>query len=180
MEYRQLGHSGLKVSELSLGTGTFGGGTEFFKAWGETNVNEARRLIDISLEAGINLFDTADIYSNGLSEEILGKAVEGKRQDLLISTKTTFRLGKGPNDVGSSRYHIVRAAEASLRRLNTDYIDVYREGYAALFLFLGAGLARPSWVCIFRICHPDRSGRHFLPHRSLVSRPRSGGTAAEI
>jgi aryl-alcohol dehydrogenase-like predicted oxidoreductase len=125
MEYRQLGYSGLKVSELSLGTGTFGGGTEFFKAWGETGVNEAKRLIDICLEAGINLFDTADIYSNGLSEEILGKAVEGKRQDLLISTKTTFRFGKGPNDVGSSRYHIVRAAEASLRRLNTDYIDIY-------------------------------------------------------
>src|ERR1700675_2242859 len=125
MEYRQLGYSGLKVSELSLGTGTFGGGTEFFRAWGETGVDEAKRLIDISLEAGINLFDTADVYSNGLSEEILGKAIEGKRQDLLISTKTTFRLGKGPNDVGSSRYHIVRAAEASLRRLNTDYIDIY-------------------------------------------------------
>ena len=125
MEYRQLGHSGLKVSELSLGTGTFGGGTEFFKAWGETNVNEAKRLIDICLEAGINLFDTADVYSKGLSEEILGKAIEGKRQNLLISTKTTFRFGDGPNDVGSSRYHIVRAAEASLRRLNTDYIDIY-------------------------------------------------------
>ncbi|HWY06238.1 MAG TPA: aldo/keto reductase [Candidatus Acidoferrales bacterium] len=125
MEYRQLGYSGLKVSELSLGTATFGGGTDFFRAWGETDVNEAKRLIDISLEAGINLFDTADVYSNGMSEEILGKAVEGKRQDLLISTKTTFRLGKGPNDVGSSRYHIVRAAEASLRRLNTDYIDIY-------------------------------------------------------
>src|SRR5258708_25774823 len=125
MEYRQLGYSGLKGSELGLGTGHFGGGTEFFKAWGETGVNEAKRLIDICLEAGINLFDTADIYSNGLSEEILGKAVQGKRQNLLISTKTTFRFGDGPNDVGSSRYHIVRAAEASLPRLNTDYIDIY-------------------------------------------------------
>jgi aryl-alcohol dehydrogenase-like predicted oxidoreductase len=91
MDYRQLGYSGLKVSELSFGTGTFGGGTDFFRAWGETDVNEAKRLIDICLEAGINLFDTADIYSNGLSEEILGKAVAGKRQELLISSKTTFR-----------------------------------------------------------------------------------------
>ncbi len=125
MEYRQLGYSGLKVSELSFGTGTFGGGTEFFRAWGETDVNEAKRLISVCLDAGINLFDTADIYSNGLSEEILGKAVAGKRQDLLISTKTTFRLGDGPNDVGSSRYHILKACDASLGRLETDYIDIY-------------------------------------------------------
>ncbi len=125
MEYRQLGHSGLKVSALSLGTGTFGGGNEFFRAWGQTNVDEAKRLIDICLEAGINLFDTADIYSYGLSEEILGKAVQGKRNDLLISTKTTFRFGDGPNDAGSSRYHILKACEASLRRLGTDYIDIY-------------------------------------------------------
>ncbi|HZC22729.1 MAG TPA: aldo/keto reductase [Candidatus Binatia bacterium] len=125
MEYRQLGGSGLKVSVLSFGTGTFGGGNEFFRAWGQTDVEEARRLVDICLDAGINLFDTADVYSNGLSEEILGKAVAGKRHDLLISSKTTFRLGDGPNDVGSSRYHIVRACEASLRRLGTDYIDIY-------------------------------------------------------
>jgi len=125
MEYRQMGHSGLKVSVLSLGTGTFGGGNEFFRAWGQTDVNEAKRLIDICLDAGVNLFDTADIYSYGLSEEILGKAVEGKRNDLLISTKTTFRFGKGPNDAGSSRYHILKSCEASLRRLGTDYIDIY-------------------------------------------------------
>jgi aryl-alcohol dehydrogenase-like predicted oxidoreductase len=125
MDYRQLGHSGLKVSALSFGTGTFGGGTEFFRAWGQTEVEDAKRLVDMCLEAGINLFDTADVYSNGLSEEILGKAVAGKRPNLLISTKTTFRLGDGPNDVGSSRYHIVRACEASLRRLGTDYIDIY-------------------------------------------------------
>jgi aryl-alcohol dehydrogenase-like predicted oxidoreductase len=125
MEYRQLGHSGLMVSELSFGTGTFGGGSEFFRAWGNTSGEEAKRLIDICLEAGLNLFDTADIYSHGLSEEILGKALEGKRQSVLISTKTTFRLGKGPNDVGSSRHHILRACEASLRRLGTDYIDIY-------------------------------------------------------
>jgi aryl-alcohol dehydrogenase-like predicted oxidoreductase len=125
MEYRLLGHSGLKVSALSLGTATFGGGNEFFRAWGQTDVDEAKRLIDICLEAGINLFDTSDIYSYGLSEEILGKAVQGKRNNLLISTKTTFRFGDGPNDAGSSRYHILKACEASLRRLGTDYIDIY-------------------------------------------------------
>jgi aryl-alcohol dehydrogenase-like predicted oxidoreductase len=125
MEYRSLGHSGLKVPVLSFGTGTFGGGNAFFRAWGETDVAEAKRLVGICLDAGVNLFDTADIYSDGLSEEILGKAIEGKRDDVLISTKTTFRLGKGPNDVGSSRYHILRACDASLRRLRTDYIDIY-------------------------------------------------------
>ncbi|MGH9582476.1 MAG: aldo/keto reductase, partial [Bryobacteraceae bacterium] len=125
MEYRQLGHSGLKVSALSFGCGTFGGGTEFFRAWGETDVNEAKKLIDICLEAGVNLFDTADVYSNGLSEEILGKAIEGKRDSLLISTKASFRLGQGPNDIGSSRYHLIRSCEDSLRRLKTDRIDIY-------------------------------------------------------
>ncbi|SPE26419.1 Aldo/keto reductase [Acidobacteriia bacterium SbA2] len=133
MDYRQLGHSGLKVPALGLGTGTFGGGNEFFRAWGQTDVNEAKRLIAICLEAGVNLFDTADVYSNGLSEEILGKAIEGKRREVLISTKTTFRFGDGANDVGSSRYHILSACEASLRRLGTDYIDVYHmHGFDAL------------------------------------------------
>jgi len=125
MNYRQLGCSGLKVSALSFGTGTFGGGSEFFRAWGQTTVDEAQRLIDICVDAGINVFDTADVYSNGLAEEILGKVLAAKRQSLLISTKATFRLGEGPNDVGSSRYHILRACEASLRRLGTDYIDIY-------------------------------------------------------
>src|SRR4030081_3533652 len=108
MENRQLGYSGLKVPVLSYGTGTFGGANEFFKAWGNSDVAEATRLVDICLEAGVNLFDTADIYSNGLSEEILGKAIAGKRDRLLISTKSTFRSGKGPNSVGSSRHHLVR------------------------------------------------------------------------
>jgi len=125
MEYRQLGHSGLKVPVLSFGTGTFGGSNEFFRAWGQTDVSEAKRLVDICLEAGVNLFDTADIYSYGLSEEILGKAIEGKRNEVLISTKTTFRFGKGPNDVGSSRFHIIEACEGSLQRLGTDHIDIY-------------------------------------------------------
>jgi aryl-alcohol dehydrogenase-like predicted oxidoreductase len=133
MEFRTLGRSGLKVPVLSFGTGTFGGGNEFFRAWGASDVAEATRLVDICLEAGVNLFDTADVYSDGLSETILGKAIAGRRSDVLISTKTTFRLGAGPNDVGSSRYHVIRACDASLRRLGTDYIDIYHlHGFDAL------------------------------------------------
>lgn len=124
MEYRQLGASGLNVSVLSFGTATFGGSDEFFKAWGSTQVEEATRLVDLCLEAGINLFDTADVYSQGLSEEILGKAIAGKRDKLLISTKATFTFGKGPNNQGSSRFHLLKQVEGSLRRLNTDYIDI--------------------------------------------------------
>jgi len=125
MEYRQLGNSGLKVSVLSFGAGTFGGGNEFFRAWGETGVEEATRLVDICLDAGVNLFDTANVYSKGLSEEILGKAIAGKRQRLLISSKATFPMGDGPNDLGSSRSHLIRACEDSLRRLGTETIDIY-------------------------------------------------------
>ncbi|GGH12693.1 aldo/keto reductase [Silvibacterium dinghuense] len=125
MEYRLLGHSGLKVSALSFGTGTFGGSTEFFRAWGQTGVSEASRLIDICLDAGINLFDVADVYSDGHAEEVLGEAIKGKRDRLLISTKATYRLGDGINDVGSSRFHILNAVEASLKRLKVDHIDIY-------------------------------------------------------
>lgn len=125
MEYRQLGASGLKVSALSFGAGTFGGGTEFFKAWGESDVKEATRLVDLCIDAGVNLFDTADVYSNGLSEEILGKAIAGKRNQALISTKATFRKGHGPNDVGSSRLHLVESVNGSLKRLGVDHIDIY-------------------------------------------------------
>jgi aryl-alcohol dehydrogenase-like predicted oxidoreductase len=133
MEFRQLGRSGLKVPVLSYGTGTFGGGNEFFRAWGASDVTEATRLVDICLDAGVNLFDTADIYSDGLSETILGKAVAGRREKVLISTKGTFRMGPGPNDLGSSRYHLIEACEASLRRLGTDYIDIYHlHGFDAL------------------------------------------------
>ena len=133
MEFRTLGHSGLKVPVLCYGTGTFGGSNEFFKAWGSSDVAEATKLVDLCLDAGVNLFDTADVYSDGLSETILGKAIAGRRDDVLISTKTTFRLGKGPNDVGSSRYHLIRACEASLKRLGTDYIDIYHlHGFDAL------------------------------------------------
>jgi aryl-alcohol dehydrogenase-like predicted oxidoreductase len=133
MEYRHLGRSGLKVPVLSFGTGTFGGGNDFFRAWGASDVAEATRLVDICLEAGVNLFDTADVYSNGLAEEILGKAIAGRRDQVLVSTKATFRAGSGPNDVGSSRQHLITACEGSLRRLGTDYIDIYHlHGFDAL------------------------------------------------
>jgi len=133
MEFRQLGRSGLKVPVLSLGTGTFGGSNEFFKRWGQTQAEEAGRMVDVCLDHELNLFDTADIYSEGASEEILGKALKGKRQRALISTKATFASGKGPNDQGSSRFHLVRACEASLKRLGTDHIDLYfMHGFDAL------------------------------------------------
>jgi aryl-alcohol dehydrogenase-like predicted oxidoreductase len=133
MEYRLLGRSGLKVPVLCFGVATFGGGTEFFRAWGATDVEEAKRLIGLCVDTGVNFFDTADVYSKGLSEEILGKAIEGKRHDLLISTKATFPMGDGPNDKGSSRYHLINAVEASLKRLGTDYIDIYHlHGFDAL------------------------------------------------
>src|SRR3954463_9933847 len=126
MEYRQLGASGLKVPVLSLGTGTFGGGGELFRAWGATDVAEATRMVDICLDAGLTLFDSADVYSGGMAEEILGRAIQGRRDSVLISTKATFRAGPGPNDVGSSRHHLIRAVDRSLRRLVTDHIDLYQ------------------------------------------------------
>jgi aryl-alcohol dehydrogenase-like predicted oxidoreductase len=133
MEYRQLGYSGLKVPVLSFGTGTFGGGNEFFKAWGSSDVAEATRLVDLCLEAGVNLFDTADVYSHGAAEEILGKAIEGRRNQVLVATKATFSMSEGANDVGSSRYHLIESCEASLRRLGTDHIDIYHmHGFDAI------------------------------------------------
>ncbi len=133
MEYRQLGRSGLKVPVLSYGTGTFGGSNEFFKRWGATDVKEASRLVDICMEAGVNFFDTADIYSSGASEEVLGGAIKGRRDKMLLSTKATFRFGEGENNVGSSRYHLIESCNASLKRLGTDYIDIYfMHGFDAL------------------------------------------------
>jgi aryl-alcohol dehydrogenase-like predicted oxidoreductase len=126
MEFRTLGRSGLKVPLLSLGTATFGAGSETFRAIGNSSVTEATRLVDICLEAGVNMFDTADIYHEGLSEEVLGQAIAGRRDKVLISTKATFKMGAGPNEVGSSRHHLIHACEASLRRLKTDYIDLYQ------------------------------------------------------
>lgn len=125
MEYRRLGHSGLMVPVLSLGTATFGGRSPFFKAWGETQVSEATRLVDVCLEHGLNFFDTANVYSYGLSEEILGQAIKGRRNQLLLSTKASLRFSDEPNALGSSRYHIIEACEASLKRLGVDHIDLY-------------------------------------------------------
>jgi aryl-alcohol dehydrogenase-like predicted oxidoreductase len=133
MEHRRLGGSGFSVPVLSLGTGTFGGRGEFFGAWGSTDVAEATRLVDICLEHGLTLFDSADIYSAGAAEEILGAAIRGRRNNVLISTKATFRAGDDPNAVGSSRFHLIRACEAALRRLDTDHIDLFQlHGFDAL------------------------------------------------
>jgi aryl-alcohol dehydrogenase-like predicted oxidoreductase len=133
MQFRQLGGSGLKVPVLSFGTGTFGGGNKFFDAWGASQSEEATRIVDVCLEAGLNLFDSADIYSDGRAETVLASAIKGRRDAVLISTKATFRSGKSPNDVGSSRFHLVRAVEGSLKRLGTDYIDLFQlHGFDAL------------------------------------------------
>lgn len=126
MEYRRLGASGFTVPVLSFGTGTFGGRGELFAAWGSTDVAEATRLVDICLDAGLTMFDSADIYSGGAAEEILGEAIKGRRNQVIISTKATFRSGAGPNEVGSSRHHLVQACEAALRRLGTDHIDLFQ------------------------------------------------------
>jgi len=133
MEFRQLGRSGLKVPALSLGTATFGGSGEFFERWGKTDIAQATRMVDLCLDAGVNFFDSADVYSGGVSEEILGQAIKGRREKVLISTKSTFPMSAEVNDVGSSRHHIVRACEGSLKRLGTDHIDVYfMHGFDAL------------------------------------------------
>ncbi len=133
MEYRILGGSGLKVPALTFGTGTFGGKGDLFASWGNSEVAEATRLVDVCLEAGLNMFDSADVYSGGRAEEILGAAIAGRRDKVLISTKATFRLGDGPNDVGSSRFHLIRAIEGSLKRLGTDYLDLFQlHGFDAM------------------------------------------------
>ncbi len=126
MEHRLLGGSGLNVPVLSFGTGTFGGNTEFFKAWGASDVSEAKRLVSVCLEAGLNMFDSADVYSGGAAEEILGEAIKGRRHEVLISTKGGFRTSPDANGTGSSRFHLIQAVERSLRRLGTDYIDLYQ------------------------------------------------------
>ena len=127
MEYRQLGSSGLRVSALSFGTGTFGGGdNEVFREFGANELSEAARIVDVCIDAGINLFDTADAYSNGQSEQILGKALGARRDQVLIATKAYFRMGPGENDLGGSREHLIKACDESLSRLGTDYIDLYQ------------------------------------------------------
>ena len=127
MDHRRLGASGFSVPALSFGTGTFGGKGEFFQAWGSTDVKEATRLVDICLDAGLTMFDSADVYSAGAAEEVLGAAIRDRPRDgIIISTKATFRSGEAPNEVGSSRHHLVAAVERSLKRLGTDYIDLFQ------------------------------------------------------
>lgn len=126
MEYRRLGASGFTVPALSFGTGTFGGKGELFAAWGNTDVKEAKRLIDLCLDHGVTMFDTADVYSRGASESILGAALKGKRDRAIVSTKATFRFGDEPNAVGSSRYHLIKTVDEQLARLGTDYIDLFQ------------------------------------------------------
>jgi aryl-alcohol dehydrogenase-like predicted oxidoreductase len=188
MEYRLLGGSGLKVSALAYGTATFGGTTGFFKAMGTTEVDEARLLIDICLDAGVNLFDTANGYAEGRSEEVLAKALEGKRDKVLISTKSGFPTGTGPNDEGSSRYHLRRALEDSLRRLNTDYVDIYHlhafdaltpieEVQETLNNFVREGKVRyiacsnfSGWHLMKSLAVADRNGwTRFVAHQAYYS-----------
>jgi aryl-alcohol dehydrogenase-like predicted oxidoreductase len=126
MEYRRLGGSGLQVPVLSFGAGTFGGRGPLFGAWGHIDAGEARRMVDICLDAGVTLFDTADVYSDGASEEVLGAAIKGRRDAVILSTKTSLPVGTGPNDAGSSRSRLIRACEDALRRLGTDVIDLFQ------------------------------------------------------
>jgi aryl-alcohol dehydrogenase-like predicted oxidoreductase len=192
MEQRRLGGSGFMVPALTLGTGTFGGGNEFFKAWGATDVAEATRLVDICLEAGVSMFDSADVYSGGMAEEILGQAIKGRRHKVLISTKGTFRNGPGPNEVGSSRHYLPRAVDASLRRLGTDYIDLYQlhsfdaltpveEALGVLDDLVRAGKIRyigcsnfSGWHLMKSLAHSEKQGlARYVAHQvyySLVGR----------
>ncbi|RKP43843.1 aldo/keto reductase [Trinickia fusca] len=126
MEYRNLGQSGLKVPVLSFGAGTFGGTGPLFSNWGTTNADEARRIVDICLDAGLTLFDTADVYSDGASEQVLGEAIKGRRNSVLISTKASLPTGDGPNDAGSSRSRLIRAVDAALQRMSIDHIDIFQ------------------------------------------------------
>jgi aryl-alcohol dehydrogenase-like predicted oxidoreductase len=190
MEYRYLGKSGLRVPELCFGCGTFGGRDEFFDAWGATNdIAEARKTVDICMEAGLNFFDTADIYSFGRSESVLGKAIAHlRRDDVLISTKATFRIGDRPNDVGSSRHHLIRTLDGSLERLGTDYIDVYHmhevdsmtpieETLATLDNFVRSGKVRyiacsnyTGWLLMKSLSVSERHGwSRFIGHQVYYS-----------
>jgi aryl-alcohol dehydrogenase-like predicted oxidoreductase len=188
MEYRRLGHSGLRAPALSFGTATFGGGGDFFKAWGSTDASAAARLIDICLDHGVSMFDSADVYSDGLAEEILGAAIKGKRGRLLISTKTTFPTGDGANDFGSSRQHLVDAVDKALRRLGVDHIDLLQlhgqdcntpveETLATLDQIVRAGKARyigcsnfSGWHLMKSLAISDRYGypRH-VAHQAYYS-----------
>lgn len=188
MEYRQLGASGLRVPLLCLGTGTFGGTGPLFESWGAVDVAGATRLVDICLEAGCNMFDTALTYSGGLAEEVLGGAIKGRRDQLLLSTKAAFRHGEGPNDVGTSRHFLTRAIETSLRRLGTDYIDLFQvhtfdavtpieETVSVLDDLVRAGKIRyvgcsnySGWHLMKSLAHADRHGlTRFVAHQAYYS-----------
>src|ERR1700760_394934 len=174
MQYRNLGGSGLKVPALTFGTATFGGGNEFFKKWGATDVEEATSLIDAAIEMGCNVFDTADSYSSGRSEEILGKAIAGRRDKVLLATKTGMAMGPGPNDMGTSRDRILRPCEASLRRLGTDCIDLYQlHSFDALtpieeMLHALDDLTRAGKIRYFGVS--NYSGWHLMKMLSLADR----------
>jgi len=175
MEYRALGTSGLRVSVLTMGTMTFGGKGSFANV-GSTGVDEARRQVDMCLDAGINLIDTADVYSDGLSEEIVGEVLRGRRDQVLVATKVRMEMGPGPNDAGLSRHHIITGCEASLRRLGTDHIDLYQvhewdgqtpleETLEALDLLVRSGKVRyvgasnyTSWQLMKALATADRAG----------------------
>ena len=188
MDYRPLGGSDLTVSALSVGTATFGGGSDFYRAWGATDVAEATRLVDVALDAGVTMFDSADSYSSGLAEEILGKAIAGRRDKILISTKASFRTGPGPDDIGSSRRHLIPACEASLRRLGTDYIDLWSmhgfdsftpidETLRAIDELVRAGKVRhvgcsnfSGWHLMKSLAHSDREGLpRYAAHQAYYS-----------
>ncbi|MGL4286860.1 MAG: aldo/keto reductase [Phreatobacter sp.] len=188
MDYRRLGHSGLRVPALSFGTGTFGGGNDFFRAWGSTDAAGAARLVDICLDHGVSMFDSADVYSGGLAEQILGEAIRGKRQRLLISTKATFPTGDGPNDFGSSRQHLIEAVDKALQRLGTDHIDLLQlhgqdyntpveETLATLDQFVRAGKVRyvgcsnfSGWHLMKSLASADRYGYpRYVAHQAYYS-----------
>ncbi|WP_330250605.1 aldo/keto reductase [Nocardia sp. NBC_00565] len=192
MEYRRLGASGLLVPALSFGAGTFGGRGELFSAWGDTDAEQARRLVDISLEAGVTMFDTADVYSDGASEEVLGAAIKGRRDQLLLSTKASLPTGPGPFEAGSGRSRLIKAVEGSLRRLGTDYLDLFQlhafdahtpveEVLAALDDLVRAGKIRylgasnfAGWQLMKSLAAADRHGLpRYVAHQvyySLVGR----------
>ncbi|WP_043464747.1 aldo/keto reductase [Kitasatospora sp. MBT66] len=192
MEYRRLGASGLTVPALSLGTGTFGGRGPLFGAWGTTDETEARRLLDIAIDAGVTLFDTADVYSDGASEEVLGRAIKGRRDQVLISTKAGLPTGDGPNDAGTSRARLTTAVEAALRRLGTDHLDLFQlhafdaatpveEVLGALDELVRAGKVRytgvsnfSGWQLMKSLAAADRDARpRYVAHQvyySLVGR----------
>ena len=189
MEYRYLGASGFRVPVLSFGTGTFGGQGDFFKAWGNTDVAGARRLLDVCLDAGVNMFDSADIYSKGAAESILGEAIKGRPRDaLILSTKATFRFGDGENQVGSSRFHLINSLDAALKRLGTDYIDLFQlhgfdartpaeEVLSTLDTFVRAGKIRyigvsnfSGWHLIKSLAVADRHGwTRYVAHQAYYS-----------